>query len=634
MGVSDATDLPVTWSADSANIRWKTRLSGHGVSSPIISGNRVFVTTSFESRQAARMERIILCAGAGLIGLTLVGWVFRWAQARRRHVRGEPSNWPCDKAGWADEWLILVVILIFLGLACCTTIMPTQFDRWLDSAGRLVAQKHPDLEKLVTIDPGVYAGVWLTGGAMALVGLAAVTAVLRGFAWRLLITLGLTWAAWHLFQQTPPDEWYEKIESTEKLLFILPGLLLGWLALFDSFEARAVTGSAPEGDTSTRTRRALEIRLRNRFVLHPGEFGTVLVAVSLLLLSALVFVPANYLLADQGMDRAVVCVDRASGKVLWETVVWTDKAERKHSDNSYATPTCASDGRRVLAFFGGVLTCLDHAGDMRWQHEDRDYIRNVKYGSASSPIIVDNLGVVLQGKEDKSDRPTWLAAFDMDTGDQRWRIQPEDIGEGYTTPVVYRGSETTLVLIPSQFLLNAYDLSDGRRLWSIPSPIEQIVASPVLSGNKLILGGGTWGPKAIVAFSLSAQPGQEPRTLWQQKHGTPGCSSPVIVDDRLYLVTDRGLFSCYAVDSGKLLWTQGLRGRHLASLVAGDGKLYALSTKGRTTVIDLGQQETVLARNELPGKSHTTPALAPGCIVLRIGEFLYCVDKEDRKIGR
>jgi len=136
------------------------------------------------------------------------------------------------------------------------------------------------------------------------------------------------------------------------------------------------------------------------------------------------------------------------------------------------------------------------------------------------------------------------------------------------------------------------------------------------------------GPVHADHGPVHALVGQEPRTLWQQKHGAPGCSSPVIVDDRLYLVTDRGLFSCYAVESGKLIWTQGLRGRHLASLVAGDGKLYALSTKGRTTVIDLNQQETVLARNELPGKSHTTPALAPGCIVLRIGEFLYCIEGE------
>ena len=115
-------------------------------------------------------------------------------EARRRHVRGEPSNWPSDMAGWADECLIFVIILIFLGLACCTTLIPTQFDRGLDSVGRWVAHKHPDLEKLVTIDPGVYAGIWLTGGAMALVGLAAVTAVYdflddwaevqRSVAWR------------------------------------------------------------------------------------------------------------------------------------------------------------------------------------------------------------------------------------------------------------------------------------------------------------------------------------------------------------------------------------------------------------------------------------------------------------------
>jgi outer membrane protein assembly factor BamB len=40
---SDATPTPVEWSPDS-NVRWKTPLPGEGVSSPIVIGDRVFVT--------------------------------------------------------------------------------------------------------------------------------------------------------------------------------------------------------------------------------------------------------------------------------------------------------------------------------------------------------------------------------------------------------------------------------------------------------------------------------------------------------------------------------------------------------------------------------------------------------------
>ena len=46
LGVSDARELPATWSSRSANVRWRTRVPGVGNSSPIIAAGRVFLTTA------------------------------------------------------------------------------------------------------------------------------------------------------------------------------------------------------------------------------------------------------------------------------------------------------------------------------------------------------------------------------------------------------------------------------------------------------------------------------------------------------------------------------------------------------------------------------------------------------------
>ena len=45
-GVSSETGLPAAWNPDSA--RWKTALPGRGHSSPIIWGNRVFLTAELQ----------------------------------------------------------------------------------------------------------------------------------------------------------------------------------------------------------------------------------------------------------------------------------------------------------------------------------------------------------------------------------------------------------------------------------------------------------------------------------------------------------------------------------------------------------------------------------------------------------
>jgi len=46
-GISEEKDLPTTWSA-TKNIKWKTPIAGRGHSSPIVWGNKIFLTTAIE----------------------------------------------------------------------------------------------------------------------------------------------------------------------------------------------------------------------------------------------------------------------------------------------------------------------------------------------------------------------------------------------------------------------------------------------------------------------------------------------------------------------------------------------------------------------------------------------------------
>lgn len=55
---------------------------------------------------------------------------------------------------------------------------------------------------------------------------------------------------------------------------------------------------------------------------------------------------------ENGKQRVVFCVDRKDGKLLWEHVAWKGLPEKSHEMNGWATPTCATDGEHVVAFFG------------------------------------------------------------------------------------------------------------------------------------------------------------------------------------------------------------------------------------------------------------------------------------------
>ena len=60
--------------------------------------------------------------------------------------------------------------------------------------------------------------------------------------------------------------------------------------------------------------------------------------------------------------------------------------------NSYATPTCATDGERVVAFFGPAgLHCYTLEGEKIWSRQLGDFPG--PWGVAASPVIVDNMVV-------------------------------------------------------------------------------------------------------------------------------------------------------------------------------------------------------------------------------------------------
>jgi hypothetical protein len=55
---------------------------------------------------------------------------------------------------------------------------------------------------------------------------------------------------------------------------------------------------------------------------------------------------------DKGRQRVVFAIDRRDGKLLWEHVAWTGEPEPSHAMNGWASSTCATNGKVVVAFFG------------------------------------------------------------------------------------------------------------------------------------------------------------------------------------------------------------------------------------------------------------------------------------------
>ena len=104
-GVSDNTDLPVQWSSEE-NVRWKAPVNGDGISSPIVWGDQVFVTTAIESSKRTRTAWGVAGIVAVLLALTLLAV----ATCSRPHEAEKSTSRFYSSSGW---WVSILALSVF-----------------------------------------------------------------------------------------------------------------------------------------------------------------------------------------------------------------------------------------------------------------------------------------------------------------------------------------------------------------------------------------------------------------------------------------------------------------------------------------------------------------------------------------
>jgi outer membrane protein assembly factor BamB len=116
--------------------------------------------------------------------------------------------------------------------------------------------------------------------------------------------------------------------------------------------------------------------------------------------------------------------------------------------------------------------------------------------------------------------------------------------------------------------------------------------------------------------------------IWSTRGGSY-VSSPVLHKGHLYWFTDRGIAMCVDAKTGKEVARKRLGGSFYASAVLIDGKLYAVSRRDGTYVIEATPELTEVAHNRLSDKSEfsASPAVSDGQLILRSDKYLYCIEK-------
>jgi outer membrane protein assembly factor BamB len=197
----------------------------------------------------------------------------------------------------------------------------------------------------------------------------------------------------------------------------------------------------------------------------------------------------------------VICLDRQTGKVLWQREVPRSIVGRLQNVNNPASPSPVTDGSNVYVFFQEFgLVSYDRAGKERWQRPLGPF--NMFYGFGASPILVDDK-VILPVDQDSPS--SYLVAVDKNTGRLRWKVDRPVVISGYSTPIIYQPKQgPKQIVIPESFQLSAYSVADGKRVWWVRGLACEMKSIASNDGENLYING--WG------FPQN-QPGQQVPTI-------------------------------------------------------------------------------------------------------------------------
>jgi outer membrane protein assembly factor BamB len=393
-----------------------------------------------------------------------------------------------------------------------------------------------------------------------------------------------------------------------------------------------------------------------------------------------------FLTAFDGGVLQTRCYQRSDGTLLWERDCRAEKIEDYNlEEGSPAASTPATDGRRVVSYFGSSgLVCYDLKGKLLWQHFLPMAETAGGFGSGGSPALAGGLVIVNRDQAKNCS----LLAVDLKTGAKVWEAARPDVTQSFGTPIFWKDE----VVMSGSLKMKGYDLKTGAERWTLAGMPSFTCTTPVLGDGMLYFAGwapgkepGTFwsfeslakmadknhdgvitldeakaagfgafframdvnGDGKITADDIATMQKQMARgenvlvalksgghgelntdqVAWKQKSGLPYVSSPLYYRDRVYLVRDGGMVTCFDAKTGAPYYQKerlDAAGNYYASPVAADGRIYFVSLTGRVSMIEAGgQQPKILGHADFHERICATPALVDKTIYLRTASGLY-----------
>jgi outer membrane protein assembly factor BamB len=264
-------------------------------------------------------------------------------------------------------------------------------------------------------------------------------------------------------------------------------------------------------------------------------------------------------------QEATVAYDLGTGRELWTDLTDVEFVEGQ-GDGPRATPTW--DEGRLYALGGtGELRCVDSRnGKLIWSRDTlkENGARNLQWGQAVSPLVVDDKVVVLPGGSPGKS----VVAYNKLTGAPAWKSL--DDRQAYTSPMLVTLAGKRQILVVSATRVIGLAVENGAVLWDYPWDTQMgiNVSQPLMVDEKRFFISAGYGKGcALVEVTANGQ-SFAARKVWENIRMKTKFNSPVLHDGYVYGL-DEGILTCVNVDTGEQKWKDGRFGYGQVLLASG-----------------------------------------------------------------
>lgn len=327
--------------------------------------------------------------------------------------------------------------------------------------------------------------------------------------------------------------------------------------------------------------------------------------------------------ADES-SRQIYGFETDTGELLWQHDVDgipgsppKDKLPDVMETSGLAAPTATTNGRYVAAIFAtGDLVCVDMEGKRIWAKNLG--VPDNHYGHASSLISHKNLLFVQYDQKDDSK----LLAFDLASGNPAWQVKRGVIS--WSSPILIDNNGRMELILTNSKAVDSYDPRTGKLLWHMECLSGEVAPSAAYADGVVYVANEYASATAIDVGNR----GSEPKILWQWDEILPDAASPLANEHYLILPSGYGIVNCLDVKTGRVFWEHEFDKGFYSSPILVNDRVYVIDLSGTMQVFKMDDEFELLASSQIGEDAYATPALVGERIYIRGVTHLFCIGEQ------